>query len=459
MGGRNATVGGKETHAMPASKLRRRDVLRGVLGGIAGLAGFPTIVPSRAGARSGRAAPSDRIVLGCIGTGRMGTHHVRGFLQHADVRVAAVCDVRRDRRERAKGIVNAHYGDRACGACNDFRELLGRSDVDAVMIATPEHWHSLIGIEAARRGKHMYYEKPMSITVAEAKAVREAVDRYGRVFQFGTQQRSSRDYRQTCELVRNGRIGELRTILIGSAGGGYGHIPPQRPQPVPDGFDYDLWLGPAPWAPYSDARVSLEWLFISDYGLGCLDGAWGIHDVDAAQWINGSDDTAPVTVEGRGRFFDGMRDTPYSWEVEHRYANGVRLIHMDMLTARKRAEQFSLAHHMASVFVGTKGWIYVSRQGMHTHPSSLRTAAIGPGEVRVIRSNDHRRNFLDAIRTGRRTVSPVEAAVRAETICQQAHIALKLRRKLRWDPVGEAFVDDGEADRMLSKAMRSPWRL
>jgi len=434
-------------------------VLRGALGGLAGLAGFPAVVPSHVLGRGAAVPPSGRIGLGCIGVGRMGTGHVRGFGQHADVRVTAVCDVRKSSRDRAKAIVDARYGDRSCGAHNDFRELLARDDVDAVLIATPENWHPLVAVEAARRGKHIYCEKPLSLTVAEAKAVRAAVRRYGVVFQFGTQQRSGRDYRHACELVRNGRIGRLHTILIGSAGGHYGRVPPQTPQPVPEGFDYDLWLGPAPWAPYSPARVSLEWMYITDYGLGCQDGAWGIHDVDIAQWVNDADDTGPVAVEGRGRFFDGMRNAAYSWEVEHTYANGVRLIHMDLPTARRRARQFALNDYMATVLLGTEGWVYVNRRVMYTHPESLRRAAFGPRDTRVIHSSDHRRNFLDAIRTGRPTVSPVGAAARAETVCQQAEIAMRLRRRLRWDPAREEFVHDDEANRMLARALRSPWRL
>ncbi len=337
------------------NRVARREFLRNMLGGLACLPGFPAVISSRLLSQKGQVPPSERIVMGCIGVGGMGTGHVRGFLRHQDVRIAAVCDVRKTYRDRAKKIVDEYYADQACDAYNDFRELLARDDVDAVMIATPEHWHALVGIEAARQGKHMYYEKPMSVTVSEAKAVREAVNRYGVVFQFGTQQRSSRDYRHTCELVRNGRIGQLHTIMIGSAGGQYNHVPEPPPQPVPPGFDYDTWLGPAPWAPYSDTRVSRIWMFISDYGFGCLDGAWGIHDVDIAQWVNDSDASGPIEVEGAGRFYDDIRDAAYSWEVEHKYANGVRLIHMDLMTARKRAEQFHVRNTMASVIFGSEG--------------------------------------------------------------------------------------------------------
>jgi predicted dehydrogenase len=404
-------------------------------------------------------APSEKINLACIGVGGMGTGHVRAFLQHSDVRITAICDVRQEHRERAKSFVDQRYGDSACATYNDFRELLARPEIDAVMIATTEHWHGLIGIGAARRGKHMYYEKPMAMSVAEAQAVRNAVKRHGVVFQFGTQQRSSRDYRFTCELVRNGRIGRLQSVLIGSAGGTFSPVEPEVIKPVPAGFDYDMWLGPAPWSPYSDVRVSRSWMMIHDYGLGCLDGAWGIHDVDVAQWVNDADSTGPVEVEGEGVFYQDVRDVPYSWTVEHRYANGVRLVHMDLATARRRYPQFRVGSSMGSVIVGSEGWIWVSRQGVYTQPESLMRDVIKPNESRVIHSDDHRRNFLDAVRHRRPNISPVEAAVRDETVCQQADIAMRLKRKLRWDPVKEIFLDDPEANRMLARPMRSPWKI
>ena len=421
-------------------------------------AGLFSIIPASALGRDGHTAPSGRITLGAIGVGSMGTGHVRAFLAQPDVRLVAVCDVRREHRERTRQLAAARYGEDSCAVYNDFRELLARPDIDAVMIATPEHWHGLIGIEAARRGKHMYYEKPMAMSVREAQAVREAVKRSGVVFQYGTQQRSSFFYRHTCELIRNGRIGQLQTIMIGSAGGTYNRLPPEEIKPVPEGLDYDMWLGPAPWAPYSDQRLSRSWMMIWDYGLGCLDGAWGIHDVDIAQWVNNADATGPVEVEGEGLFYDDIRNVPYSWTVEHKYANGVRLIHMDLVTAKKRAWQFRGGGH-ASVMLGSEGWIYVSREGMRTHPEHLARSVIGPNEIRVPKSDNHRRDFLDAVKSGRAPVTSVEAAARGETVCQQADIAMRLKRKLRWDPGRERFVDDEEANRMLSRPMRGPWRL
>jgi hypothetical protein len=260
-------------------------------------------------------------------------------------------------------------------------------------------------------------------------------------------------------LARNGHIGEVHTIMIASAGS-----PPPTPIEVvhedpPVGFDYDMWLGPAPWKPYSKERVSRTWKFMHDYCLGCLGGAWGIHDIDFSQWANGTDDTGPIEVESEGAvFFSDIRDVAYSWTVEHKYRNGVRLIHMDRPTAQKRAEQFRLGN-MATLILGTEGWIWVSRQGMRTEPASLASAVIGANEKRVIHSDDHRRNFLDAIRTGNPTISSIESSVRAEAVCQQGDIAVRLKRKLRWDPENERFLDDDAANRMLSRPMRSAWKV
>jgi predicted dehydrogenase len=429
-------------------QIRRRDLLAAAVA----VTGFPAIVPGRAFGANGR------VTMASIGVGGQGGGHLRALTQMPEVRVVAACDVRQDRRDSAKQVVDSAYGDTACKTYNDFREVLARPDIDAILLAVPDHWHALIGLEAARRGKHMYYEKPMGISVAEAQAMRAAVGKYGVVFQFGTQQRSSFYYRQACELVRNGRIGELHTIMIGSAGGRGTRIT-YKPASVPEGFDYDFWLGPAPWTPYAPERCTRDFTLIYDYSLGCLSGAWGIHDIDIAQWVNDSDETAPIEVEGRGRYMpDSIYDTAYSFEVEHRYANGVKLVHMDIVTAKSRAEQFQFGN-MASVFFGTEGWIWVSREGIRTQPESLARSIVGPNEKKVIFSNDHRRNFLDAVRFGGPTISPIAAAAQAEIVAQQADIAMRQKRRLRWDPAKEVFPGDPAANRMLRRPMRSPWRL
>jgi predicted dehydrogenase len=199
-------------------------------------------------------------------------------------------------------------------------------------------------------------------------------------------------------------------------------------------------------------------MFIHDYGLGSLGGAWGIHDVDIAQWVSGNDDTTPVETEGEGIFYDDIRDVPHTWTVEHKYANGVRVIHMDLASARKRAAQFN-AGGMASVMFGTEGWIYISRQGMRTEPESLIRELIGPNEKKVILSNDHRRNFLSAVKTRDRTIAHIDSAVHGEMVNQQADIAMRLRRKVRWDPLKEECLGDEQATRMMERPMRSPWHL
>ncbi len=437
-------------------KISRRRFFK-TAGAVTAAAGFPAIVPSAVLGRNGIVPPSDKIVMGAIGVGSMGSGHLRSFLGYNDVYMAAVCDVRAGHRERARQRVNQKYGDTACDTYNDYREMLARDDIDAVYIAVPDHWHVLIGLEAARQGKHMYYEKPLAISIREAKAIRAAVHRYNVVFQFGTQQRSNERFRFTCELVRNGRIGELTTIMIGSAN--YTPIPHPPEQPVPEGFDYDFWLGPAPYAPYTYERCTRQWTLISDYSLGCVSGAWGIHPVDIAQWGNNADDTGPVSVEGRGRApSEGLYDTAIEWEVEHMYADGVKLVHMDMKTAEKRAEQF-LLHWMGMLFLGTEGWVYVAREFIEAHPRTLLRTKFGPNDIRLPVSRSQRRNFLDCVRSKQTPISPVDTAIHSDIVCHQADIAMRLGRRLEWDPIREEFINDPGANRLMDRPRRGVWHL
>jgi hypothetical protein len=419
-----------------------------------GLIAFPTIVPN---AVFSQHAPNNRINMGFIGVGSMGSGHLRSFLGYDDVQVVAVCDVQAAHRDQAKQMVDKWYGNQDCVVYHDFRELLARQDIDAICLAIPDHWHVLIGLEAVKRKKDLYFEKPMGLSIQQAKVMRDAVKKYGVVFQFGTQQRSDDRFRYTCELVRNQKIGELQSIMIGSAN--YKPIPNQPNQPVPPGFDYDFWLGPAPVASYTYERCTRNWTLIRDYSLGCVSGAWGIHQVDIAQWANNSDDFYPITIEGTGTFpNEGLYDTAIAWEVEHVYPNGVKLIHMDMPTALTRAEQFKL-FWMGVLFTGTEGWIYVSRESLKVHPNSLLKGAIRGKDIQLPRSHDHRRNFLDAVKSRLTPISHIDAATRADIICHHADIAMQLKRRLNWDSEKEEFVNDLEANRLMSRAMRSPWHL
>lgn len=442
--------------------MKRRDLLKTAAAAVPAALGFPMIVPSSVLGADGATAPSERITMGSIGLGRMGSGNTKSFLRFEDARVVAVCDVQESRRQQLKSAIDQGYGDKGCATYGDFREILARPDIDAVMIATGERWHPLISIEAARRGKSMYCEKPMARTVEQAMAVRAAVKRAGVVFQLGTQQRSTYYFRHACELVRNGKIGQLQTIAMASAGGSLNTLPPEVPTEVPAGVDWDMWLGPAPWAPYSELRIGLHWLEIDDYGLGLMGGSWGIHEYDIAQWVNNTDHTGPISVEGTAEYFHDIRDTAYKYDIEFAYANGVKAHMMDLSTARRRFAQFNRGldqpRGFGDVLIGSEGWIFVGRDTIQTYPDSLVRTVIGPNEIRV-RSSDHKRNFLDAVRTGRQPISHIEAAVRGETMCQMGDIATRLKRKLRWNPEKEIFPDDGQANARLSRPMRAPWRL
>jgi predicted dehydrogenase len=444
----------------------------------AGTIALPYFVPGRVLGAERAVPPSEKIVMGAIGIGSMGYGHLRSFSARDDVRMAAVCDLRRKFRERSKRHVDQLYDNSDCVMYRDYRELLARSDIDAVYIATPDHWHVLPAIEAARNGKDVYLEKPIDVHVAAAQALREAVNQYGVVFQFGTQQRSGRNFRHACELVRNQRIGKLHTIIVGSVPGVALPNQPIQQAPDPDEFDYDFWLGPAPWTPYAHERAASRaegsvgyWMHIHDYGLGSLSGAWGIHHVDIAQWGNDSDDTGPVEIEGTAEIpNDGLCDTPTSWWVEHTYANGVRMVHATRDKTVEQFPQFSSkkgCHYpgVGILFIGSDGWVIVSRGGIDASKgvrslfSEAEKRDRTPSATRLPVSNDHRRNFLDCIKTRQRPVSPIEAAVRSDTVCHLEDIAIRLGRRLHWDPAQERFVKDDQANRLLTRPMRSPWQL
>jgi predicted dehydrogenase len=433
--------------------INRRKFLTRAIGTAVGVISFPYIVPSSALGAAETVAPSNRIVMGCIGVGGQGTNDMQAFLSNPDVQVVAVCDVDTNHRNAAGNIVNEKYDNRDCVTYNDFRELLARRDIDAVMVATPDHWHGLVTVTAAKAGKDIYCEKPLANTITEGRAMCEAVKRYGRVLQTGTQRRSFSGCRFACELVRNGRIGKLQTIRVavpeGYAimGGSFEGV--QSPMPVPKGFDYDMWLGPAPWALYTNGRCHFNFRWILDYSGGYITD-WGAHFLDIAQWGNGSDLTGPIEIKGRGEFpKDGLYNTATSHYVEFKYANGVKVI--SSATADSKA--------WGVRFEGTKGWLYVCDDIKAAHPDSLINEVIGPDEVHLAHSPGHHRNFLDAVKTRGQTTAPAEVGHRTATICHLANITILTGRKLKWDPQREQIINDPEANRMLSRPMRSPWHL
>ena len=423
--------------------MRKRMSRRGFIKTAAAMTA-PYFVPSAALGKDGAVAPSERLTMGCIGLGGMGTRDMHDFLTNADVQVVAVCDVDTLHRNAAKNIVDKEYGNKNCAAYNDFREVIERDDIDTVMIATPDHWHAIISIEAARAGKDIYCEKPISLTVAEGRAVVNAMKRYDRVYQSGTQRRSIGCFRFAVEVARSGMIGQLHTIHTHLDEGR--SCGPQPPQPVPKDFDYDMWLGPAPYEPYTPKRCHGSFRWIYDYSGGQLTDI-GAHFNDLAQWGNNTELGGPIEYEGRAEFpRNDLFDTPIHFRVEAAYADGVKLIYHDTLPRAVR-------------FEGSEGWVSVDDNGnVDASPKSiLRTRTII--KQSYAHWTGHHRNFLDCVKSRGRTIANPEVAQRSATTCHIGNICLRLGRKLQWDLETERFVNDPEADRMLARTMRSPWRL
>jgi len=428
-----------------ASRPSRRRFLRSLRNTGAALV-LPAIIPSRA---RGAEAPSKRINVGFIGVGDHGTNrNLRMFLQQPDARALAVCDVFRSRRENAKALVDAEYGDNGCKAYSDFREVLARTDIDAVMISTPDHWHALISAMALRAGKDVICEKP-TLTIAEGRFVADLVGKSGRVFQTSTEDRSYFIYHRLAELVRNGVIGELERIEVTLPNGTV--FPHEEEAPVPEDLDYDLWLGPAPEAPHTPNRTErTHWRHILDYSGGMLTD-WGMHLLDTAQWANDTERTGPVSVEGKGTVNEGsMFNTFLTYTIDYEYANGVRMNVRSGGTGIR--------------FIGSKGWCG-SRSwdsGLEASAPEILKAEIGEDGVRLFtcKEGEHR-NFLDCVKSRGEPYFPAEIGHRCATLCHLGNIAMQVGRKLTWDPVKEEFPDDAAANASLmrDRPMRGAWSI
>jgi predicted dehydrogenase len=429
------------------------------------------MIPSSAWARDGRIGPNDLIQIGCIGTGPQGRGVMGNFLGQTDCRVVAVCDVKKDQLEIARTAVNQKNGNQDCRTYHDFRQLLARSDIDAVLVATPDHWHVVVGIAAANAGKDMYVEKPMGLTLAEDQALRAAVKKHKRVFQFGTQQRSSEQFRQACDLVRNGKIGQLQHMDVwSSASHPGGATAPIAPPPE---LDYDFWLGPARYTPYTENKAAADnktWWFNYDYALGFIAG-WGVHPLDIALWGHPGLMAGPLEIDGQGVFpSGGACNTAIAWDVQFRAADGVTMTYRgtpngyDKITPMNDLEpwrkKFGHAADHGNTFVGTEGWILVDRGTIRAHPEKLLEEKLGPSDKPLTRSTNHARNFLDCVRSRQEAICDIDAAVQADVLCHLSDIATRLERKLVWNWKQEKFVDNKEANaRLRARPFRKPWRL
>jgi predicted dehydrogenase len=421
-----------------------------------GIAVAPHIIPASALGREGTIPPSERITLGIIGTGDHGVNrNIKRFLPEPDAQILAVCDVDRERRIGAKRLIEERYADvfekgtyQGCDDYNDFREIIARDDIDAIMNATPDHWHVFPSVMAAEAGKDVMCEKPLSLTVHEGRILSDAIERNHRVFQTASENRSVPEYHRMCELVRNGRIGNLRTIYVDLPSGHSIQPANMAPCPVPEGFDYDMWLGQAPEAPYCPARCHWNFRWILDYSAGMLTD-WGAHMIDLAQWGNDSESTGPIEVDGKGWFpTEGLYNVAASFRIEYEYANGVKLI----VTSKEPGIRFIGDEG----WIGNRGW----RAPLEASSPSILEEKIGANETHLFTCREgEQRNFLDCVKSRKLCYAPAEIGHRTITIAHIGHISMILGHKLKWDPDKERFLDDPAANWLLSRPMREPWTL
>jgi len=406
-------------------------------------AALPAIVPASV---LGADAPSNKILMAGIGLGGMGRGDLGGFLGDSSVRVVGVCDVDRNNRDRAKKAVDGRYKNNDCKTYLDYRELIGRGDLDAVFTALPDHWHAIPAIAAAKAGCDIHGQKPFARSIREGRAMCNAVHRYGRVWQTGSQQRSDGRFRFACELVRNGRVGKVHRVEVGlPTGGGGGST---EPKPVPDGLDWEWWLGPAPWRPYQGFGPHWNWRWIMDYSGGQLTD-WCGHHVDIAHWGLGYDYTGPVEIEGKGVYpTEGLYDAPTEYNFTCKYKTGVEI----NVTNNRVNPQ-------GTKWIGDKGWVYVRRGHIDAEPKSLLREKIGPGEIKLYNSGGHKRNFVDCIISRKLTICPAEVGHRSISVGLLGEIAMLTGRKIKWDPDTEQIIGDPGASALLGRSYREPWQL
>ena len=419
---------------------------RGFLSRTAAAAGcslaLPAIVPSSV---FGANAPSSRIVMGAIGVGSQGTGDMHGFLSSSEVQMVAVCDVDKGHRDQAKRIVDETYKNTDCKTYLDYRELIGRGDLDAVQLALPDHWHALPAIAAARAGLDIHGQKPFARSIREGRAICDAVHRHGRVWQTGSQQRSDYNFRRACELVRNGRIGKVLKIEVGLPTGGGTDV--RQVTQVPEGLDWNWWLGPAPWVPYRGV-CHWDWRWIMDYSGGQLTD-WAGHHIDIAHWGMGWDYTGPVEIQGKGEYpTDGLFNVATAYRFDCKYADGL------IMTV---ANDQQITH--GAKWYGEKGWIHVDRGGLYVEPAGILKEVIGPGETRLYESNDHNQNFLDCVKSRKLTICPAEVGHRSISVGLLGEIAMLTGRKIKWNPETEEIIGDEAASALLGRSYREPWVL
>jgi predicted dehydrogenase len=429
--------------------LKRRKFLKSIGSAAVGVGFFPTIIKASTLGLGGNVPPSDRINMILIGCGGMGRGDINQFLKFDDVRPVAVCDIDDSQAAKAKKMIDDKYGNSDCRVYKDFREILEKEDTDTAVIAVPDHWHALIAVNVAEKGINIYGEKPLARSIVEGRAIVNAVNRNNIIWQTGSQQRSADNFRYAAELVRNGRIGKIDYVEVGLPDGGhYIGNPPE--QAIPQGVDWDMWLGPAPKVPFRGV-IHWDWRWIMDYSGGQLTD-WAGHHIDIAHWGLDFESTGPLTVEGKGRANnDGIFNVPAEYDFICEYANGTKI---------RVANSSKLKHGMGTAWYGSDGWIHVTRGGLKASDERIIKEPIGSKEIHLYKSSNHHRNFIDCIISGEETIAPAETGHRSVSVALLGEIAIITGQKLHWDPLTEKFTDNNTyASRLLKKPYRTPWVL
>ena len=454
---------------MKTSRITRRTFIKRGTSALGAVVAAPLILPSHVW---GADTPSNRITLAQIGTGGRGKAHLENFLRIPDAQVIATSDAYRSRREGQAEAVDAYYTKKngkgsysACKAYDNFREILARDDIDAVSIATPDHWHVPMAIEAVRAGKDVYVEKPLGVAMRWSYVLRDLINAKGAIFQYGTQQRSQSQFRRACELVRNGYIGELERMDVwapdittqyqGFSVPQYGS---EEEVPIPEDLDFDQWCGPSPIRPYTADRCTRFGTYhLYDYALGFIAG-WGAHPVDIAQWGNDTDTSAPIHYEGTGTLPEkGLFDTTEQWDIHCRYPNGVQMHFMDHRTAEPIVTSYRPYKEHGTTFFGPEGWISVDRGGLHASDRKLKKAKLRKDDQALYASDNQFANFVQCVKDRKPTINPIESAVQSDLICHLSDICVRTGRTIQWDLKQEAIVNDPDATTYMDRPMRAPW--
>ncbi len=417
---------------------------------------MPAFIPGRALGLEDAPAPSERINIGLVGCGNMGTANTKAFLALKDCQVVAACDVDKQHLSRMVGLVNKQYQNKDCKAYHDYRELMARTDIDAVMLAVPDHWHELVAVEAARHKKDIYGEKPLARTIAEQQAIVRAVRKSQRIWQMGSWQRSLANFRKAAEIVRNGLIGDVTRVEVGlpdgnkNSGGEAKSMAVSEPPPQ---LDYDTWVGPSKMMPYIQGRVHRNWRWNYNTGGGQLMD-WVGHHCDIAHWGCDFDNSGPSEIEGHGDFpdKDAVWNTAPKYRIELKYPRNITMImaggYDDIRPGVK--------------WIGTKGWVWVNRGAFEGSNEDWRDYKSLPDELRQVKlyvSSDHRQNFLDCVKSRKPTITPVETGHHSAIPGHLGLISMLTGRKIRWNAQTERILDDAEASELLTRPFRAPWKM